>query len=343
MSLLTHMNFQKTIFEKLGFEPAALDFGTRWSRPGHPENGSCLVFERPGFYVLTIADYKVPATFMLHFSNARPILRFGSFCEGKTFFQIEGLKTNSSSPVNFIVREQNIRGTQYWNKNGHFQGVEIALSPEYIQLLRQLDSNILALEAFAPNIPQNALPSQVVAALKQLSGLAFSDGLTPLMLEGILTQCLGILTKEAGSGYFQSTSRSFAIFLGKRKLSFTDMDYEAIHKAHRIITDHPEKNLTISGLCREVFLNEQKLKTGFALCYHTTIGAYLKDCRMAHASEMLIHTDLSVHAVARASGYASSAGFIKAFRQKYHITPLHFRAHSNSCATDFNNDRISRC
>lgn len=325
MSLMIHMNFQKSIFERLGFSPQAQSFGTLWADGRRPENGSCLVFERPGDYLLTVANYRVAEAFSLHFSNPSPLLRFGSFCEGKTFFQIEGMDTSSTSPVNFIVHEQNIRGTQYWEKNGHFGGIELALAPAYLKRLAAVDPAALALTRFAPNIPQNALPSQVVAALQQLSALAQEGTLTPLVLEGILIQCVGILSNAAANGYFQSSRSSFTSFLGKRKLSFSAMDYEAIQKAHQLITDHPERNLTISGLCREVFLNEQKLKTGFALCYHTTIGAYLKDCRMTNAAKMLLHTDLSVREVARASGYGSSAGFIKAFRQKYQVTPLQFR------------------
>ena len=46
---------------------------------------------------------------------------------------------------------------------------------------------------------------------------------------------------------------------------------------------------------------------------------------MTKASELLVHTDFSIEEVAHASGYTSSASFIKAFRQKYKTTPLQFR------------------
>lgn len=103
------------------------------------------------------------------------------------------------------------------------------------------------------------------------------------------------------------------------------MDYQAILSAKQIITDHPERDLTIHSLSKEVFLNEQKLKLGFSLCYGVSIGAYLKSCRTTKASELLVHTDFSIEEVAHASGYTSSASFIKAFRQKYETTPLQFR------------------
>ena len=113
MSLKTHMNFQKMIFKQMDYTETPLGPGSLWQNSAHPENGCCFVYHRPDAYVLTIGDYKIPKTFHLSFHNAGPILRFGSFYEGKTRFHVEGVKTRSSSPVNFIVKEENIKGVQY--------------------------------------------------------------------------------------------------------------------------------------------------------------------------------------------------------------------------------------
>ncbi len=126
-------------------------------------------------------------------------------------------------------------------------------------------------------------------------------------------------------GYSHNVPYAPTVFLGKRKVSFTLMDYQAVLSAKQIITDHPKQDLTIHSLSKEVFLNEQKLKLCFFLCYGISIGAYLKSCRMIKASELLVHTDFSIEEVAHAFGYTSSASFIKAFRQKYETTSLQFR------------------
>ena len=73
-----------------------------------------------------------------------------------------------------------------------------------------------------------------------------------------------------------------------------------------MILKNPEANLTIAQLGHKVFLNEQKLKTGFHLCYHTTIGAFIKDCRMARASELLVHTSATIEEIARTCGTAAA-------------------------------------
>lgn len=325
MSLATHINYQKKIFQQLHFAAHPLEYGTLWSDNTHPEYGSCLVYGRPGLYTLTIADYTVPAAFSANFAVRQPYLRFGSFREGKTRYEIDGFRTSASLPSDYIVKESNISGQQTWRQGEHYKGVELALSFAYLEKLKGIDSNILALKDLPDNVTQTALPAKVVTLLQELSTLAATQRLTPLELDGLLVQCLAALVSDIDKGYTRNVPYAPTAFLGKRKISFTLVDYRAILSARQIIANHPEKAITIRSLSKEVFLNEQKLKLGFTLCYGVSIGAYLKDCRMTKAAELLIHTERSVEEIALDVGYSSSTGFIKAFRQKYHTTPLKFR------------------
>ena len=330
MSLKTHMNFQKMIFKQMYYTDTPLGPGSLWQNSAHPENGCCFVYHRPDAYVLTIGDYKIPKTFHLSFHNAGPILRFGSFYEGKTRFHVEGVKTRSSSPVNFIVKEENIKGVQYWQSGAHYKGIEIALSFDYISAVKSLEPHTELLGQLPDNVTQNLLPSPVSAILSQLSSFQELKNLTPLILEGMILQCLGFLSQAAAKGYFSPEGNRPVIYVGQRKLTFTQQDFQAIEQVRQMILKNPEANLTIAQLGHKVFLNEQKLKTGFHLCYHTTIGAFIKDCRMARASELLVHTSATIEEIARTCGYGSSTGFIRTFRQKYQITPLRFRQEKRS-------------
>lgn len=325
MSLATHLKYQQAVFHGLHFTPCTLEYGTLWSNAKHPERGSCLVCERPGFYTLTVADYTVASDFSVPFLIRQPFLRFGSFYEGHTSFEIEGFQTSTSLPSNYIVKEANISGRQNWHENEHYKGIEIALSFAYLEKIKIIDPKVLSLKDLPDNITQTALPAKVVTLLQELSTLALAQQLTPLDFSGLLVRCLSALVSSLEQGYSRNVPYAPTVFLGKRKVSFTLMDYQAILSAKQIITDHPEKDITIHSLSKEVFLNEQKLKLGFSLCYGISIGAYLKNCRMTKASELLVHTDFSIEEVAHASGYTSSASFIKAFRQKYETTPLQFR------------------
>ena len=326
MSLTTHSMYQKHILRCLNFSPAALPFGQLWRDPAAAETGFCYIFERPGAYILSVADYPIPRPFSLAFRSHRPTLRFGSLYEGATHYQLDGCRAGSSSPVHFLVREQGIRGKQSWQRGDHCRGIELALSQPYLDSLKPLAAQLSLLDRLPANVTQNVLPPAVVTLLREMAALADTQTLSPLRLEGMVLQCLGELAEAAAEIYFSPQDRPLTLVLGKRRLSFSAADHQAIHQACRLITEHPEVNHTIASLSRQVYLNEQKLKAGFAFCYHTTIGAYLKDCRMARAAELLVNTNLSVHDIAHACGYGSNAGFSKAFRQKYALTPLRFRS-----------------
>ena len=227
-----------------------------------------------------MADYTVASDFSVPFLIRQPFLRFGSFYEGHTSFEIEGFQTSTSLPSNYIVKEANISGRQNWHENEHYKGIEIALSFAYLEKIKSIDPKVLSLKDLPDNITQTALPAKVVTLLQELSTLALAQQLTPLDFSGLLVRCLSALVSLLEQGYSRNVPYAPTVFLGKRKVSFTLMDYQAILSAKQIITDHPEKDITIHSLSKEVFLNEQKLKLGFSLCYGISIGAYLKNCRI---------------------------------------------------------------
>ena len=111
------------------------------------------------------------------------------------------------------------------------------------------------------NITQTALPAKVVTLLQELSTLALAQQLTPLDFSGLLVRCLSALVSSLEQGYSRNVPYAPTVFLGKRKVSFTLMDYQAILSAKQIINDHPEKDITIHSLSKEVFLNERKTQT----------------------------------------------------------------------------------
>ena len=174
MSLATHLKYQQAVFHGLHFTPCTLEYGTLWSNAKHPERGSCLVCERPGFYTLTVADYTVASDFSVPFLIRQPFLRFGSFYEGHTSFEIEGFQTSTSLPSNYIVKEANISGRQNWHENEHYKGIEIALSFAYLEKIKSIDPKVLSLKDLPDNITQTALPAKVVTWSCTVWGTAFS-------------------------------------------------------------------------------------------------------------------------------------------------------------------------
>ncbi|MDO4321701.1 MAG: AraC family transcriptional regulator [Lachnospiraceae bacterium] len=325
MALFTHSEFQKTIFRHLTFQPDVQNHRTVWANPGRPELGSVLVYERPGCYILSAADYMVPENFSVKFENTQLQLRFGSFYEGKTCFQIEGLAARSSTPTSFLVLEKHTKGIQFWKAGQHFKGVEFTLFPKYLAALEELDPKSHIFTGFPINMTYPALPSTIVSSIWQLSKMTFSDDLTPIILEGILLQCMGTLTQILSKEGFAAFHTQPTAKLGNRTLNFSSADLQSIRQAAGILTENIAAPPSIDELSKRVYLNRQKLEAGFSLCYHMTIGQYIRSCRMAEAARLLAETQLQIQEIGTAVGYTSSASFIKVFRQTYQVTPLAFR------------------
>ena len=133
MSIHSHRDLQNNILQNLGFHSVKGNHCTRFANKSRPEDGIFVLYERPGLYSLAAADYTAATSFSLAFESEETVLRFGSFYDGKTHFEIEGITSHSSSPSSFLVREEKIKGRQYWNAGQHCRGIEFALFPAFLK------------------------------------------------------------------------------------------------------------------------------------------------------------------------------------------------------------------
>lgn len=130
MSIQSHREFQDRIWQNLGFTSHKEKHCTRYANENRPEDGTCLLYERPGLYAFTVADYTVSAPFSLAFACRDTQLRFGSFYDGRTRFDMDGISAHTSTPASFLVREEKVRGQQFWNAGQHCRGIEFAVFPD---------------------------------------------------------------------------------------------------------------------------------------------------------------------------------------------------------------------
>lgn len=318
--------FQHEFLRNLGFSPEEKKDCTCWHSPAHPERGSVLLYRRPELYTLTVADYTVSKEFSLPFISGNDQLRFGNFYDGQTHFHIEGIAARSTTPTSFLVRESRLHGRQFWNAGQHFRGVEFTVFPDYLKQLEAVDESTLALSRLPFNCSYHFLPPTVSAAMRQLARRAENGQLRLLSVESTLLQCIEDLCSALDAGAYKNHQIPVpTVRLGNHLLTFNSADLSSLQKARQILMDQPENPPTIAQLSKLVFLNEQKLKAGFPLIYHMTIGAFVREQRMSRAAALLTSSSLSVHEIAMKTGYASSSSFIKVFRETYQKTPLAFR------------------
>ena len=101
---------------------------------------------------------------------------------------------------------------------------------------------------------------------------------------------------------------------------------ERVAEAKRMIDQHNGEKLTVNEIGRRVGLSRRDLQRGFHELLGTTMDKYQADVRFQKAAELLLsYPNMSVYEIGCKVGYAEESSFIKAFRNRYHTTPLRFR------------------
>lgn len=324
------LDFRENILRALTFAPERNENFTLYRNISRPELGYCLYYERPGYYNLGIADYTIAHDFELPFSHDSMLMRFGIFYAGQTEYQIEGQPVSFTTPSSFFVTEKSLSGVQRWRRGQHYHGTEITVDERYFdEVLKPLCPNVAQFRNFKENYTYHYLPEEIIQIINQMAGFAADNRMTLLYLESKILECFAILTEIIRAS--PDNAFTFQLDYGNvpigqsRKLQLTPADMRAIHAARDILSRETHNPPTISELSRRVFLNEQKLKAGFAHHYHTPIGRFAQNARMSKAANLLATTNLSIDEIARLTGYQYSGNFARMFRKIYGDTPLQFR------------------
>lgn len=101
-------------------------------------------------------------------------------------------------------------------------------------------------------------------------------------------------------------------------------ELEKLQLAHTIVKNSLVDPPKIKTLAQQIGLSEVKLKTGFKKMYNTSIYAFLIDCRMKKAIELLTQQHYSVKETAYSVGYSTPNAFSHAFYKKYGLYPTEF-------------------
>ncbi|WP_195199076.1 helix-turn-helix transcriptional regulator [Faecalispora jeddahensis] len=98
-------------------------------------------------------------------------------------------------------------------------------------------------------------------------------------------------------------------------------DIAAIKKAHEIIHDRYDTNLAIKQLASMVYINSDKLKTGYKALYGMSVHEAVISRKMEVAYRLVTHEHTSVKDTSLQVGYSNQGHFIDLFRRYYGFTP----------------------
>ena len=104
--------------------------------------------------------------------------------------------------------------------------------------------------------------------------------------------------------------------------------YASVQKAVSFINEHFTEKLTLEQLADASQLSLASFRRAFRKILEITPGDYIATIRVNHARNLLVHTDLTVEEIARASGFYDQSHFVKTFRKLRHETPTAFRKKS---------------
>ncbi len=103
-------------------------------------------------------------------------------------------------------------------------------------------------------------------------------------------------------------------------------DIDKLHKAKDFIERNFLEELTLTQVCREVMLNEFKLKKGFKSLFQTGVIQYVRQLRMELAQNLLRDNRMTVEEVASRLGYRYPNHFSAAYKKYFGVVPSERKA-----------------
>lgn len=214
-----------------------------------------------------------------------------------------------------IFENNNVSAQSFCFDSDFLSSIPISESQDYASTNLKIQTG---LSLFSKDSLQKGLPKVPARAYPQLFEWFFvlgtevyaqSDGLWACRIKKYLIQILGML---------EDLNR-------QTEQSPVDLVLEYIH------TNYANK-ISLSDLTNCAHLNRVSLNQLFHQRCGCTAIAYLLNHRLKVASNLLIHTDMSLNEIARSTGFEYDTYFIKQFSAKKKMSPTAFRRSSRESA-----------
>lgn len=128
-------------------------------------------------------------------------------------------------------------------------------------------------------------------------------------------------TKAAYNFWIDLTA--YALEQPNRKLSAIDYAKKYIDQ------NYFRPDLSLDIIADDIDMSKYSMCKEFHKKFGLAPGRYLREIRISHACRLLVmHSDYTIHKIARMVGYASDSYFGKVFRAVVGVTPDQFRKHS---------------
>lgn len=187
------------------------------------------------------------------------------------------------------------------------------------------DTKIINIQFFAENLHEEA--QTFLSKLK--NNIIY---VSPEFLEPVLTLCK-LLSENPYHGtagdLYASSILDAILFSFKNEFKTTSLDNKysstTIQKALTYINSNFKNNPKMSDVANYLFINESYFSNLFKKSMGESYKNYVKKLKLNHASNLIVHTQLSIAAIAIESGYNSPSHFNREFKEMFGISPVAMR------------------
>ncbi len=273
---------------------------------------------RPGFSMTLIRNCPAtPCPLPFKFKESPLVFAVGLSGSGSIRFQGEKKEIRTAEQELYVAYAPHRQGLSHALQNRPFSGVSLMFDRGFVtdllgpgsmdDLPRALGKEALrGTDFYAATLPT---PPKIMALGHKLLGsnprpelfpvFAYSTGLEMLCL--IMDHLLQIRPST--------------------EVSLSRDDVDRLHAARLLMERNMAEPPSFQAICRDVGLNEFKLKRGFKQVFGTTLFGYLQQQRVTTAYLSMVNDGKSVSECAWDVGYTNVGHFITAFKKHFGVTP----------------------
>ena len=270
--------------------------------------------------IVTLIDF-TSATGEIHDITGPPALSISFFLRGRGLFALQGGAPLEISPdTTFLFHSvAPTRGRNEFKAQSRLLAVDFRFTPELLWNI-----GFGSLDGLPRAFDEDASVGDAIFMRRRLH----------FPLRRIAEECFACRMGGAAratylrSRAFEALAHIAALGDGMTLLNtdLSNRDQRLIRRAANVLTERFSESWTISGLAREVGINERKLKQGFRQCLGQTVHNYLEEIRITSARKLLARHEYTVMEVALATGYNNASHFAKIFKRRVGVSPRYWRS-----------------
>lgn len=111
----------------------------------------------------------------------------------------------------------------------------------------------------------------------------------------------------------------------RQSSDFIYVDDPLVTQAIHYISNHIRSPITVDDVANAVDISRRNLEQRFSAHVHRTVAEEMRRIRLEHAKRLLASQELSVAAIAKATGYGSNAQMSRVFQRELGISPRAYR------------------